>query len=76
MNFKDRFIGFPEADKSTWLSRLRVWRNEELAATDWAMLSDAPTDKNAWGEYRQTLRDLPETVEDPENLEIPNRPNG
>ena len=76
MNFKDRFIGFPEADKSTWLSRLRVWRNEELAATDWAMLSDAPTDKNAWGEYRQALRDLPETTQNPENPDIPNRPNG
>lgn len=41
------------------LERLRIWRDNELKATDWAMLEDAPTDKVAWAAYRQKLRDLP-----------------
>lgn len=43
---------------------LRMERDALLAASDWVMLPDAPvTDQQraAWREYRQALRDLPET---------------
>jgi hypothetical protein len=50
---------FPNATPDQKWEQIRLWRNAELVATDWAMISDAPTDKTAWAEYRQALRDLP-----------------
>jgi hypothetical protein len=50
---------FPDATPDQKWEQIRLWRNAELVATDWAMISDAPTDKEAWAEYRQALRDLP-----------------
>jgi len=44
-----------------WIGRMRTRRNRLLAASDWAMTSDAPTDKQAWEAYRQALRDFPAT---------------
>ena len=60
--------------ESSKLNRLRYWRNSELVATDWAMTSDAPTDKSAWAAYRQELRDLPSNIQDIDNPSIPARP--
>lgn len=42
---------------------LRLERDSLLAASDWVMLPDAPltdTQRAAWREYRQALRDFPE----------------
>jgi hypothetical protein len=50
---------FPDATNDQKWEQIRNWRNAELVATDWAMISDAPTDKEAWATYRQGLRDLP-----------------
>ena len=50
---------FPDATNEQKWEQIRNWRNAELVSTDWAMISDAPTDKEAWAEYRQALRDLP-----------------
>jgi hypothetical protein len=50
---------FPDATPDQKWEQIRLWRNAELVATDWAMISDAPTDKEAWAGYRQALRDLP-----------------
>ncbi len=50
---------FPDATPDQKWEQIRLWRNAELVATDWAMISDAPTDKEAWATYRQALRDLP-----------------
>lgn len=41
----------------------RIERDALLAASDWVMLPDVPltdTQRAAWREYRQALRDLPE----------------
>ncbi len=65
---------FPNATKEQIMEQLRLWRNQELAATDWTMISDAATDKTAWAEYRQALRDLPAKSDDAEKIELPNRP--
>ena len=48
-------------------------RNKKLLASDWTQLPDAPVDKEAWAEYRQKLRDLPETT-DTLNVAWPDRP--
>jgi len=56
-----------------WLERYRNWRAEELKATDWTQLPDAPVDAAAWATYRQALRDLP-SVQDFANAELPTRP--
>ena len=53
---------FPDATDEQVMDQLRLWRNQELANTDWTMISDASTDKAAWATYRQALRDLPAKV--------------
>jgi hypothetical protein len=47
------------------IAGLRSKRNSILASSDWTVLSDSPlseTEKTAWLEYRQDLRDITEGV--------------
>ena len=45
------------------IAGLRSKRNSILASSDWTVLSDSPlTNKTAWLEYRQDLRDITEGV--------------
>ena len=54
---------------------LRTRRNQLLAACDWTQLPDARVDKDAWVEYRQRLRDLPEMLTSPtDSVEWPTAP--
>lgn len=53
---------------------MRNERDRRLVASDWAMATDAPTDKAAWAEYRQALRDLPNNWTPSEELDIPEAP--
>ena len=55
--------------------RLRVHRDALLAASDWAMTSDAPTDKQVWSDYRQQLRDFPATWVAGPTADFPDPPN-
>ncbi|ELY3545785.1 phage tail assembly chaperone [Cronobacter turicensis] len=41
-------------------SEVRAERDALIAASDWAMMPDAPTDKEAWGAYRKALREVPQ----------------
>lgn len=53
---------------------LRARRNQLLAACDWTQLVDTHMSqdrKEAWAEYRQALRDLPETATDPTQVNWP-----
>jgi hypothetical protein len=50
---------FPDATNEHKWEQIKLWRNSELARTDWTQLTDAPVDKEAWATYRQALRDLP-----------------
>ena len=55
-------------------TQLRAERNARLAATDWVALADAHLSqdrKDAWFAYRQELRDLPDLVTDPTQVEWP-----
>lgn len=61
---------------ASW-SRLRAERDRRLAATDWTQFPDAPlTDeqRDAWRDYRQALRDLTDTIQDPAAPEWPAMP--
>jgi hypothetical protein len=56
-----------------WLE-VRQNRNDLLSACDWTQLADAPiTNKEAWVEYRQLLRDVTK-VDDPHNVVWPQPP--
>ena len=59
--------------------RLRKRRDTLLTQTDKYIVADYPhadeTAKQAWLDYRQALRDLPATTEDPTNPEWPTQPS-
>ncbi len=65
---------FPDATNEQKWEQIRLWRNAQLAASDWTMISDAPTDKTAWAEYRQALRDLPAQGGSADDAEFPTAP--
>jgi len=48
------------------LQCLRDKRNRHLKSSDWTVLSDSPftlEQRQLWVEYRQALRDLPDTID-------------
>ena len=49
---------FPDATNEQLWKQIRLWRNAQLAATDWTQIPDAPVDAGAWAAYRQALRDI------------------
>jgi hypothetical protein len=65
---------FPDATNDQKWEQIRLWRDSKLAASDWAMHTDAPTDKIAWAEYRQALRDLPAQGGNAEKAQFPTAP--
>lgn len=56
------------------LAVIRNYRNLLLSQSDWTQLPDAQCDKTAWAQYRQSLRDLPATI-DLLNPIIPDTPS-
>ena len=59
-----------------WLiERMRLQRDALLVASDWAMTTDAPTDKTAWATYRQALRDFPSTWQPTTTVQFPTLPS-
>jgi len=63
-----------EVPTEWWVERMRIHRDRLLKESDWAVLPDAPTDKEAWGAYRQALRDFPTTWEPSPEADFPNPP--
>jgi hypothetical protein len=63
-----------EITDELYLTRMRYWRNGELARTDWTQVADAPVDQAAWAIYRQALRDLPASNDDPRAIDLPVAP--
>lgn len=53
---------------------IRSERNKLLADSDWTQVIDSPVNRQAWAEYRQALRDLPQNTTDPLNPIWPERP--
>tara|TARA_B110001450_G_scaffold170198_1_gene158672 strand:- start:359 stop:889 length:531 start_codon:yes stop_codon:yes gene_type:complete len=55
--------------------RLRTTRNSTLSETDWSQTNDIGLENEVeWEVYRQALRDLPSTTEDPETPIWPEPP--
>ena len=56
------------------MSALRLERNRLLVETDWWSLPDSPEMTDAQKSYREALRQLPATEEDPANPTWPTKP--
>lgn len=64
----------PEPTEEQQEMQVRAQRNSLLSLSDWTQLADAPLTaekKQAWAEYRQALRDVPEQAGFPENVAWP-----
>jgi hypothetical protein len=73
-NFNSNFGDDEIISNDLYLSRLRHWRDQELVRTDWTQVADAPVDQSAWAIYRQALRDLPASNDDPRKIDLPVAP--
>jgi hypothetical protein len=74
-----------DAEEAAWeeekparaMAFLRTERNTKLVESDWTQYTDSPLSdeaKTSWQTYRQELRDLPETTDDPANPTWPEAP--
>lgn len=59
--------------KNAW-SDVRKQRDQMLRDSDWAMLPDTNTNKDIWAAYRNKLRRLPQTQDDPFTIRWPTPP--
>ena len=59
--------------EAAWMA-LRQQRNRLLAESDHTQLPDVPGDRQDWVAYRQALRDLPDTTNNPINVTWPEPP--
>jgi len=72
--FNDKVSNFI---KTISVLTLRKERNRRMAECDWTQLPNVPlpgAKKYEWETYRQALRDLPSTTEDPTNPVWPTAP--
>ena len=56
---------------------VRVNRDDLLRKSDWTAVTDralGETDQTAWAEYRQELRDIPQTYDDADDVVWPDAP--
>lgn len=59
------------------MKMIKVHRGQLLTICDWTQLPDAPLTDNerlAWQQYRQALRDLPQTYPNPDDVVFPEQP--
>ncbi len=62
-----------ELTAQKWVG-IRIQRNTKLAATDWRACSDR-TLTDDWRDYREALRQIPQTQTDPNNITWPTEPS-
>lgn len=65
---------WPEVQSDRAWAAVRVERDRLLAACDWTQVADAPVDASVWAVYRQALRDVPQTFDDPAEVVWPEVP--
>ena len=56
---------------------VRAERDRRLSDCDWTQVADAPLtagEKQAWADYRQTLRDIPQDFASPDDVVWPETP--
>lgn len=59
-----------------WIDAREI-RNSLLAECDWTQISDSPLDatkKSEWAGYRDTLRNIPQTYDNVEDIIWPEKP--
>jgi len=63
-------------DDLAW-GQVRAERDRLLAASDWTQVADAPLtadEREAWADYRQALRDVPQDFDSPDDVVWPETP--
>jgi hypothetical protein len=65
---------FEQLSYEQQLTFIRDHRNALLKESDWTQVADSPVDKQAWAEYRQQLRDYPNTWTPSDKVEFPATP--
>jgi len=70
----DRIVEIP--DEVKW-DRIRTKRNQLLGESDYIMFPDitiTAEKKEEWTTYRQSLRDIPQTFSNPDDVTYPDKP--
>lgn len=65
---------YPDATNDQKWDQIKLWRDAQLARTDWTQVEDSPVDKSDWATYRQALRDLPAQGGSADEAKFPNEP--
>lgn len=68
---------WPQVESDRKWAGVRAERDARLSACDWTQVADAPLTasvKQAWADYRQALRDIPQTQDDPDSIVWPETP--
>jgi hypothetical protein len=65
------YKGMKDAEQA---KNVRRQRNDRLKDCDWTQLADSTADKQAWGTYRQALRDVPTQAGFPWTVDWPVAP--
>jgi len=66
----------PPPPSQSW-DDIRAERDSLLSASDWTMVSDTPlsdAEVDAWADYRQALRDIPQDFDSPDDVVWPEAP--
>jgi len=64
----------PPNNSEKQAEEVRKQRNALLVESDWTQVADAPVDVEAWADYRQALRDVPDQYGFPWSVEWPEKP--
>ena len=72
----DAQIGDVELEVKMMWEKIRKERNQLLKDSDYTMLKDYPTtvSEQEWTTYRQSLRDIPQTFSNPDDVTYPDKP--
>jgi len=73
-SYNDWRDAFEANQLELYAEQMRNERDQLLSDSDWTQLDDAPVDKQAWADYRQALRDVPEQAGFPFDIEWPTAP--
>ena len=68
---------WPAVEMERKWKAVRAERDRLLTASDWTQVADAPLTasvKQAWADYRQALRDIPQTQNNPDSIVWPEVP--
>ena len=71
------YVPPPPPTEEELAASIRAERDALLVQTDWTQLPDVPEPtREAWADYRQALRDIPQQEGFPHTVNWPEKPNG